>query len=225
MRKQKIFCTVIISISIGFSITLFSHHEDGNFQTKMELKNQQFDPNVHKSRNYRPRHHARDRDPRYREISRRKENSDPITWCKPLSFQDHDDQEERTSSRTALVSFPGSGNTWVRYLLQQMSGIMTGSVYDDGVLRNHGFPGEHVADDKVLVVKTHEWGPVIRYIFVHFYPSLHHKLSFRSRYNASVLLIRDPLESILSEYNRRSRGHTGHASSKDFTSGIIIHYT
>jgi hypothetical protein len=32
---------------------------------------------------------------------------------------------------TALVSFPGSGNTWVRYLLETASGVFTGSVYID----------------------------------------------------------------------------------------------
>ena len=32
---------------------------------------------------------------------------------------------------TALVSFPGSGNTWVRYLLETASGIFTGSIYID----------------------------------------------------------------------------------------------
>ena len=30
----------------------------------------------------------------------------------------------------ALVSFPGSGNTWVRGLLEQASGICTGELVD-----------------------------------------------------------------------------------------------
>ena len=37
----------------------------------------------------------------------------------------------------------------------------------------------------------------------------------RSLFNASILLIRDPLESILSEYNRQAGGHTGHARKMD----------
>ena len=37
----------------------------------------------------------------------------------------------------------------------------------------------------------------------------------RSLFNASILLIRDPVESMLSEYNRRGGGHTGHASNMD----------
>ena len=34
-------------------------------------------------------------------------------------------------------------------------------------------------------------------------------------FNASILLVRDPLESILSEYNRQGGGHTGHAKKMD----------
>ena len=82
---------------------------------------------------------------------------------------------------TALASFPGSGNTWLRYLLQQVShypvpsvliqyqsisqkilsqatGISTGSVYKDFALLKNGFPMESVSNGSVLVVKTHEWG-------------------------------------------------------------------
>ncbi|KAH3705598.1 hypothetical protein DPMN_080675 [Dreissena polymorpha] len=39
-----------------------------------------------------------------------------------------------------LVSFPGSGNTWVRHLLQQLTGIGTASVYCDGTLSRNGSP-------------------------------------------------------------------------------------
>lgn len=38
----------------------------------------------------------------------------------------------------AVASFPGSGNTWVRYLIERASGIYTGSYYDDGDLYNKG---------------------------------------------------------------------------------------
>ena len=43
----------------------------------------------------------------------------------------------------ALASYPGSGNTWVRHLLQQATGILTGSIYLDPTLREKGFPGKH----------------------------------------------------------------------------------
>lgn len=39
---------------------------------------------------------------------------------------------------TALASYPGSGNTWVRWLIEAASGISTGSVYEDFDLYLHG---------------------------------------------------------------------------------------
>uniref|UniRef100_A0A8D8IN39 WSCD family member AAEL009094 n=1 Tax=Culex pipiens TaxID=7175 RepID=A0A8D8IN39_CULPI len=96
---------------------------------------------------------------------------------------------------TALVSFPGSGNTWLRYLLQQSTGIFTGSVYKDYGLLKSGFPAENIANSSVLVVKTHEWGPTAW-----------------TPYGRAILLIRDPEKSILAEFNRQSGGHVGFAS-------------
>ncbi|XP_055606932.1 WSCD family member AAEL009094 [Uranotaenia lowii] len=96
---------------------------------------------------------------------------------------------------TALVSFPGSGNTWLRYLLQQSTGIYTGSVYKDYGLLKSGFPAENIANSSVLVIKTHEWGP-----------------NAWAPYSKAILLIRDPEKAILAEFNRQSGGHVGFAS-------------
>ena len=43
----------------------------------------------------------------------------------------------------ALASYPGSGNTWLRHLLQQATGIITGSIYPTAAFRANGFPGRH----------------------------------------------------------------------------------
>ena len=40
----------------------------------------------------------------------------PISWCKTLGLK------AAPGPVTALASFPGSGNTWLRYLLQQATG-------------------------------------------------------------------------------------------------------
>ena len=57
--------------------------------------------------------------------------------CKKRSFLD------RQSPVVGLVSSPGSGNTWLRYLLEQATGVYTGSIYCDHSLKAL-FPGEHV---------------------------------------------------------------------------------
>ena len=69
--------------------------------------------------------------------------------------------------RTALISYPGSGSSWLRYLIQKSTGYLTGtdhvfankSVVDDQI-KNHqilknGFPGELISDGSVIVIKSH----------------------------------------------------------------------
>ena len=102
---------------------------------------------------------------------------------------------------TGLVSVPGSGNTWVRHLLELSSGILTGSVYtDDEELKKGGFAGEGITNGSVIAVKDHE-------VFKRPYD--------RIRY---VAIIRHPLHSGLSEFNRENTGdnHMGHANMSVF---------
>ena len=99
----------------------------------------------------------------------------------------------------ALASFPGSGNTWLRYLLQQITGIWTGSIYVDPVLAATGFIAEGIANNSVLFVKTHQ----------------HDKQDMFS-FGKAVLVVRDPAEAILSDFNWRNAGHLGHAGLHQF---------
>ena len=59
-------------------------------------------------------------------------------WCRQLNYKFPNHSHDPV---VALASFPGSGNTWLRYLLQQATGILTGSVYIDTELSKDGFPG------------------------------------------------------------------------------------
>lgn len=59
----------------------------------------------------------------------------------------------------ALASFPGSGNTWVRGLLEKATGICTGSIYCDGTLLVSGMAGEFMQSGTVIAVKTHNHTP------------------------------------------------------------------
>ncbi|XP_071849045.1 sialate:O-sulfotransferase 2-like [Apostichopus japonicus] len=104
----------------------------------------------------------------------------------------------------AVASFPGSGNTWVRYLIERASGIYTGSYYDDGDLYNKGFKGEreHWLKGTTVAVKTHRFDE-----------------EHVATYDGVILIIRDPYKAILSEHNRKFGGHTGYASDRHYTQG------
>ena len=45
---------------------------------------------------------------------------------------------------TVLYPRPSSGNTWLRYLIEAVTGRYTGSMYNDISLRKKGFYGEGV---------------------------------------------------------------------------------
>ena len=68
------------------------------------------------------------------------------------------------------------------------TGIYTGSVYYDAALAEAGFYGENVTDSRVVVIKTHR------------------ERGLR-RYDRAILIIRDPYDAIVSEYNWRRCGN------------------
>ena len=47
--------------------------------------------------------------------------------------------EKGTFPITSLTSFPGSGNTWVRYLIEEYTGYYTGAIGPDPNLMAGGF--------------------------------------------------------------------------------------
>ena len=108
------------------------------------------------------------------------------------------------SSPIALASFPGSGNTWVRGLLQNITGICTGGIYCDPTLRRNGYPGECIRSGVVLVVKTHQTTP--------WWTGNHYKKSDASKYfaktwhipvySSAIFLMRNPFEALVAEWNR-----------------------
>ena len=96
----------------------------------------------------------------------------------------------------ALVSLPGSGNTWVRGLLERATGVCTGSIYCDKTLRAEGFCGEGLRSGALLVVKTHDsslqWKGE-RYKTVK---------TDRPFFDAAIFLIRSPFRAAIAEWNR-----------------------
>ena len=101
--------------------------------------------------------------------------------CKKMSFQD-------SGIPTLLVSHPGSGNSWVRQLLEATTGIYTGSDRDcDTDYIKIGMLGEGIASDNVVAVKFHE-GPLPK------------KWQFRK----IIYILRNPYDAIVAEYKRHT---------------------
>lgn len=118
--------------------------------------------------------------------------------CKERMFLPH-----KSTSLVALSSFPGAGNTWLRHLIELVSGFYTGSFYFDGTLYNRGFKGEKDfwRSGRSVCVKTHESGQKEIQMF-----------------SAAVLLVRNPYKSLMAEFNRKCAGHLGHASDAQWKS-------
>lgn len=120
-----------------------------------------------------------------------------------------------TREPVALVSIPGSGNTWVRELLETATGICTGSIYCDHPLRNAGMIGEYVKTGRVLVVKTHtsdyQWNEA----------TLETRNEDDALYGSAILLIRNPFKAFIAEWNRLNAFNTYH----EFPIGPTIRVT
>ena len=137
-----------------------------------------------------------------------------ITWCHQRSFI--------MGSRplVALASFHGSGNTWLRYLLEQATGIFTGSIYCDELLKIT-FPGEFIVSGSVVAVKTHHADS----------PELPKDVQLflkKKVYDKAIVLVRNPFDALLSEANRRWNSkkhindHIGLADERKFIGKICI---
>ncbi|XP_011405846.2 PREDICTED: WSCD family member CG9164-like [Amphimedon queenslandica] len=108
-----------------------------------------------------------------------------------LSFGCHFINGSRRSP-VALVSFPGSGNTWVRGLLELATSICTGSIYCDRELRAKDFTGEGLYSGSALVVKTHRYN-------IYFGSRVRRQ---KPLFSSAVFLVRDPFDALVSERNR-----------------------
>ena len=102
---------------------------------------------------------------------------------------------DRGRRAVALASPEGSGNTWLRGVLEKATGICTGFCCCDAEMRARGFAGEGIMSGKVLVVKTHiafpQWIGQVK------------KLQWEGSYDSAIVLIRNPAKSVIAEWNRR----------------------
>lgn len=102
---------------------------------------------------------------------------------------------KRSSPIVALASFQGSGNTWVRHLLEQATGLYTGSVYCDETLKAV-FPGEYIVSSNVLIVKTHHPDTA------NLPPEMAQTLK-QTSFDKAIVIVRNPFDALISEWNRR----------------------
>lgn len=92
-----------------------------------------------------------------------------------------------TTVSTALASYPGSGNTLCRLMIETLSGIWSGSIYGDQSLylgKHYSFRGE-MTTSNVIVYKTHG-------------PWHGHAVGKCKRV---ILLLRNPMKAIPSYYS------------------------
>lgn len=108
----------------------------------------------------------------------------------------------RSSPLILLASVPGSGNFWTRFLLEQVTGIYTGTIYNEQP-DEYRFGGGLWANSSVAVVKTHSTGVITR-----------RKISQAAA--GVILLIRNPFQSAKAEFSRQVSGHTKPASVELF---------
>jgi len=124
--------------------------------------------------------------------------------CKNMSFQN-------SGTPVALVSWPGSGNSWVRQLLETTTGIYTGGVDCDFAYYRAGMIGEGIVSNNVIVVKSH-WEP----------PSWNFT-------NKILYIVRNPFNAFVADWNReQASSHVATANVSYFGKCklmfILIHY-
>jgi hypothetical protein len=93
-------------------------------------------------------------------------------------------------SPVGLISYPGSGNTWLRHIIEQLSGFTTASVYCDLSLVDT-FTAECDAPQwfaRNVVVKTHR---------------------FDCTWRKAIVLLRHPLPTILAYYHYKGIARKG----------------
>ncbi len=116
-------------------------------------------------------------------------NEAPLASPQKPQYLSEDDY--RRNDRVALASYPRSGNSLLRSLLEKLYGVTTGSDADPKRTLNQqlvdmGMVGEGVVDERVWIVKTH-------------FPERMGKVKFNAK--RAIVLVRNPFDCIVSYFN------------------------
>lgn len=102
--------------------------------------------------------------------------------------------------RVALISLPGSGNTWVRGLLEHATSVCTGAMWCDPNLRAIQFCGEGLHGSRALVIKNHDHTIRWRGERLPKRPDLSE--NNKPEFDAVIFVHRDPYDAMVAERNR-----------------------
>lgn len=117
--------------------------------------------------------------------------------CKKLSFKKRD-------GMVGLISYPGSGNSWVRQLLETSTGVFTGSIYCDKSYVKAGMIGEGIRSEFVAAVKCHNCrSKVIK------------------KFSKVIYIVRNPFDTFLAEFTRRSVHRTDAVGPQQFNKHVV----
>jgi hypothetical protein len=120
--------------------------------------------------------------------------------------------KRKTFKPRALVSFPGSGNSWLRYLIEGSTGFFTGSVFNDSKIFASGLLGELCSpiDGSTIVQKTHH--DALRLSSLQSRKAYVKLTELMFGYRG-ILLIRNPYDALISYWNFvETRDHRGLAA-------------
>ncbi|XP_045205635.2 WSCD family member CG9164-like [Mercenaria mercenaria] len=95
----------------------------------------------------------------------------------------------------ALASYPGSGNTWTRELIETTTGLHTGSIYTDW-----NFEGSKICPTrgKIFIVKTHLQSNITHH------PDCATMGVSNLNYSKAIFILRNPYNALLAEFNRQN---------------------
>lgn len=139
---------------------------------------------------------------KFKDLPRKPKNTVPIPPCGQKTFG-HD------FPMTAIHSFMGAGNTWLRHLIETATGFYTGSAFRDSSLYKGGFKGEFQevsSYGKVIGIKVHN-------PFDAKGERQTYELIKKQSWTKCVILLRNPFDTFKAEFNRYvSKGHTATAA-------------
>jgi hypothetical protein len=143
-----------------------------------------------------------------------------------FTFQCYAQETEDEWQRVYLATYPRSGNHWIRYLIEEATGIATGSVYRDhdgnqwhlktpfpwgGYCTDHGYKGDcrYPEKDDIIVIKTH-------------YPCYKSKFDLKKAIK-TIRIVRHPIDCIYSWHVYRSKKDNGFISDESLRRFVSLY--